>query len=227
MMTIKDSLAAVVILLALATAAGAQPGSADATTTSPDGTAAQRFTAPCSGEVRWADSGATYSDFDFWVGEWQVYDLESGILMGFDEVDKAFGGCALRQHWRQMNDRYSIAGAARRLDGGSVTALGPGGKWHQTWVDNSGSNISLSGGLDASGVIVLESEWLEFKSRQGQEVRVKYKWHWDPQGDGSIHNWGLRASGAGDPIEWQKTFDIVYRRNAPKGPTARLYTNAE
>ncbi len=227
MMTVKKRLGTTIALVALALPASAQQDSAQATAGPSDGVADQPFTPPCTGEIRWADSGAAYSDFDFWVGEWQVYDVESGKLMGFDEIEKAFGGCALRQHWRQMNDLYSLKGSAQRLDGGSVTAIGSGGKWRQTWVDNTGANLQLSGGLSASGVFVLESEWIEYKSLQGQEVRVRYKWHWDPQGDGSIHNWGLRGSGSGDAIEWQKYFDIVYRRNAPAGPTARLNTGSE
>ena len=183
------------------------------------------FEPPCAGKVWWADSDATFGDFDFWVGTWQVYDTSSGELMGFDEIVRLFGGCALRQHWRQMNDRFSLAGAPWRLEGGSFTTLGADGRWHQTWLDNGGSSLPLAGGLDPEGVMVLESEWLEFRTRAGDDVTMRYRWHWDPQDDGTIHNWGFVArapAAAADEVEWQKYFDIVYRRNAPGGPSAML-----
>ena len=81
------------------------------------------FAPPCEGKVWWADSTAGREDFDFWVGEWQVFDRESGLLVGFDDVEKVFGGCAVRQHWRHMNDAYTLPGAPWRMQGGSHTTL--------------------------------------------------------------------------------------------------------
>ncbi len=177
---------------------------------------------PCQGGVWWADSDADYADFDFWVGEWQVFDRESGLLMGLDVIEKLFGGCALHQQWRQLNDRYAVPGMPRRLRGTSHTSLGADGRWHQVWVDNNGSWLPTSGGLDASGTMVLETEWQEFRNRQGQLVRLRHRWQWRPQPDGTIHNWGDIGTPDGDGVKWQRYFDIVYRRNERGGPQAHL-----
>lgn len=182
---------------------------------------------PCQGKVWWAESDAAYSDFDFWVGEWQVYERATDVLMGFDQITKAFNGCALSQHWRQMHDRYAAPGSTLRLQGGSHTALGADGRWHQTWIGNDGSNIPLSGGLNKDGVMVLESDWIEFTNRQGQAVKYRNRWHWAPQEDGSIHNWGQAQSGNPDKPEWVTVYDIVYRRNSTGGPTAQLSTEED
>ena len=186
--------------------------------------AANDYEPPCQGGVWWTESNATYADFDFWVGEWQVYERETGLLMGFDEITKVFGGCALSQHWRQMHDRYSLPGAPQRMEGGSHTALGADGRWHQTWLANTGSNITLSGQITDEGVMVLESDWIEYRTRRGQDVRVKHRWHWEPQDDGSIHNWGFTRRGDGEGSDWIKYYDIVYRRNAPGGVVFRRET---
>lgn len=180
------------------------------------------FQHPCEGEVWWADTGANRSDFDFWVGEWQVFDRESGTLVGFDDIRKVYGGCALRQHWRHMNDRFTLPGASWRMQGGSETALAADGRWHQVWIDNNGGYIHVAGGLDGEGVMVLQSDWIEYTDRAGNSQKLRYRWHWAPKDDGTIHNWGLRQRATSELSEWTTVFDIVYRPNAPGGPTAHF-----
>ena len=63
------------------------------------------FKHPCSGEPWWVDNGISFEDFDFWIGEWQVYDTASGEMRGFDDIEFVHDGCAVKQHWRQMDDR--------------------------------------------------------------------------------------------------------------------------
>ena len=183
------------------------------------------FVPPCQGDVWWAETDATFADFDFWVGEWQIHDRESGVLLGFDEIEKDFEGCVIRQHWRQMNDRFALPGAPFRYAGGSVTALASDGRWQQNWLDNGGGNLLLRGGFDDEGVMVLRSTWIEFTLPSGQVVRQRYRWHWAPQEDGTILNWGFvkqTVDGAPDPAPWQQYFDIIYTRNAPGGSSFQL-----
>lgn len=177
---------------------------------------------PCVGPVWWADTGATYTDFDFWVGEWQAFDRKSGRLLGLDVIEKDLGGCLLTQRWRQFDDRYKLPGVPHRLRGAAYTSLGVDGLWHQIWVDNSGSWIPVRGGLDADGTMVLESDWQQFSNRQGQTVRLRYRWQWRPKTDGTIHSWGEIGTPDGDGISWVESFDIIYRRNEYGGPQTLL-----
>ncbi len=182
------------------------------------------FVPPCQGKVWWTESEATFEDFDFWIGEWQIYDRASGVLLGFDQIEKDFEGCVIRQHWRQMNDRFALPGAPWRYAGGGVTALASDGRWQQNWLDNGGLNLLLKGGLDEDGVMVLKSSWIEF-TVQGQVVRQRYRWHWAPQEDGTILNWGFikqTVDGVPEQAPWQQYFDIVYARNAPGGRSFEL-----
>lgn len=180
------------------------------------------FQHPCEGGVWWTESDATRADFDFWVGEWMVIDKDSGLLMGLDMIEKIRGGCALRQNWRHMNDAYSIPGASWRMKGGGDSALGPDGKWHQTWIDNNGSHIKLKGGLDEDGVMVLQSGWIEFTDRAGNKRKNRHRWHWDPQEDGTIHNWGFMQTELPEASDWTKIYDVIYRRNEVGGASANV-----
>ncbi|MBI1391806.1 MAG: hypothetical protein GC152_03590 [Alphaproteobacteria bacterium] len=90
------------------------------------------FTPPCEGTPSWVDTDAKFSDWDFWIGEWQVFAADSGELRGFDDIKKDFGGCVIRQHWRQMDDLFSLPGSPWRLQGSSVTGITAEGVWRQT-----------------------------------------------------------------------------------------------
>jgi len=193
------------------------------------GAADGEFVPPCQGPVWWAESDATYEDFDFWVGEWQIHDRNSGVLLGFDEVEKTHEGCAIRQNWRQMNDRFALPDAPWRYAGGSITALGIDGRWQQRWVDNGGGVLPMIGGFDENGEMVLESRWLTYQTPDGLEISNKYRWHWAPQEDGTILNWGFlqQEINGGGGTGWLQYFDIVYSRNVPGASAYILDPNPE
>jgi hypothetical protein len=179
------------------------------------------FQPPCEGKPWWVDTDARFSDFDFWVGEWQVYDAASGELRGFDDVGKDLGGCILRQRWRQMDDNFSQAGLPWRLQGVSVTGLNADGVWRQLWTDNNGGNMLLTGGYDSKGEMVLTSEWYPTPNRSGAMVQARSIWHWAPQDDGTIKNWGYIQS-PDENAEKRKYFDIVYRPNVIGSAAAKM-----
>jgi len=90
-----------------------------------------------------SDRGTTW-DFDFWVGEWDVFGPE-GPHVGTNGVTVLFGG-ALAERWR----------GDRGVEGHSLNAYdAPADRWHQTWVDSTGGLLLLDGGL-LDGAMVLE-----------------------------------------------------------------------
>ncbi len=169
------------------------------------------FQSPCASEVWWSDSGTRHSDFDFWVGEWMVFDRKSGRLNGIDLIEKDLGGCAIKQRWRHMNDDYSLAGAPWRMQGTSSSGIAADGLWHQQWVDNNGGLLQLKGKRNADGEMQLETDWMEFVDRKGTRHRTRHRWHWKPLPDGSIHNWGYQQRGLPEIGEWILYYDIEYR----------------
>ncbi|HVS92579.1 MAG TPA: hypothetical protein VHE59_11130 [Mucilaginibacter sp.] len=71
-------------------------------------------------------------DFDFWVGEWDVYATGSRYLVGHSVVQNISGGCAILENWTSTQANA----------GKSINYYDPSdGKWHQDWV-GSGQNIS-------------------------------------------------------------------------------------
>ena len=174
----------------------------------------------CTGAFTFVESDATFEDFDFWLGEWQVVATETGELRGYDKIRMIHDGCVMKQEWHQMDDLFSLNASPNRLRGTSLTGIDAKGRWRQLWTDNTGTNMILTGGIE-DGVMVLRSEWITVPRPNGSTVDVRNLWYWHPQPDGMIHNWGeqQRDSETGPK---QKYFDITYRRAIKGGPAFNL-----
>jgi hypothetical protein len=67
-------------------------------------------------------------DFDFWIGEWDVFGPE-GRQVGTNSITALFGTGALAEHWH----------GAGGVEGRSLNAWDEvRACWHQTWVDSGG-----------------------------------------------------------------------------------------
>lgn len=90
---------------------------------------------------------AEVHQFDFWVGEWEVTDPDSRVV-GSSSITHLFGGRALAERWSGTGG----------VEGASLSAWDAArGRWHQTWMDSTGSTLLLDGGV-VDGAMVLEGE---------------------------------------------------------------------
>lgn len=95
---------------------------------------------PCSGEK--------YTQFDFWEGNWNVYN-KAGKLLGTNNIVKMQSNCVMQENWT------SKVGPSR---GTSYNYYNKNNdSWNQLWVDNSGFSLILKGKL-IDGKMVLKSE---------------------------------------------------------------------
>jgi hypothetical protein len=155
----------------------------------------------------WAQEGndpcgsPALGQFDFWLGEWQVVDTVSGALVAYDRIEKDLENCVLVQRWTSLDDTFRPSGAVHRMRGMSLSGY-DGTQWIQTWVDNMGGMIVLKGGLEDGAMVIQTKE---------TSYGWHYKFHYEPQEDGSIHAHGYTArEGTSD---WSKDWDLTYRPN--------------
>ncbi len=142
---------------------------------------------------------APFSDFDFWVGEWQVTDT-SGTFLGTNHIQRLLDRCLLQENW--------ISGGQNR--GKSINYYDPADeKWHQTWIDNQGTILHLAGGLQDKAM-VLESDW-----QSGSKVsRFKHRITWTPQPNGQvIQTWDMLDAGG-------QVLQTLFRGTYTKWPRA-------
>ena len=63
-------------------------------------------------------------EFDFWLGEWDVYVTGTKNIAGHNKIELSSGGCALLENWD-----------SNASSGKSLNFIDPAtGKWRQTWV---------------------------------------------------------------------------------------------
>ena len=148
-----------------------------------DGPAATPAPRPCS--------AAEYRQFDFWLGEWDV--VEKGKPAGTNRITSILGGCALREEWK------GISG----LTGTSLNMWDSGKRrWYQTWVDDKGNVLLLSGGRQGAKMV------LEGDSPDGKGGTVRNRISWSPLAAGHVRQvWETSVDGG---KTWETAFDGDY-----------------
>jgi hypothetical protein len=133
-------------------------------------------------------------DFDFWVGEWDVFGPE-GSQVGTNSITLLFDGRAIAEHWHGNGG----------VEGRSLNAYdAAAGRWHQTWVDSGGDLLLLDGGL-VGDAMVLEGTAPGETGAVPERQRIT----WTPGPDGVRQHW---ESSADDGATWATAFDGRYRR---------------
>jgi hypothetical protein len=102
------------------------------------------LTLPLSAQLspRACDS-SDYHQFDFWVGDWEVFD--SGKPVAHVTVDKILGGCVVRERYREPQGHegqsFSLYDAGQHL-------------WRQTWMTNSGKFLEITGKFQGDNMVL-------------------------------------------------------------------------
>ncbi|HEX2605993.1 MAG TPA: hypothetical protein VHK91_01395 [Flavisolibacter sp.] len=78
---------------------------------------------PCIGDPK-------NQEFDFWVGEWNVYQTGTDYQVGHQKIEKASGGCMVLENW-------TATGVPN--EGKSMNFISPDTrKWEQVWMGSGG-----------------------------------------------------------------------------------------
>jgi hypothetical protein len=144
--------------------------------------------------------GATeYRQFDFWVGNWTVTGRKTGKFAGTNNVTKPLGNCVVMEHWT----------GARGLRGSSFNTYDPGRRrWHQTWVDDSGTLLLLDGGMQSGSMVLTGAS----TASDGKTILNRVTW--TPLSNGTVRqHWTISTDGG---RTWSDAFDGIYTRAKPK-----------
>jgi hypothetical protein len=130
-----------------------------------------------------------HRQFDFWLGEWEVF-LPNGKKAGDSRIESIAAGCALLENWTGTGG----------FSGKSLNSYdGTDKRWHQSWVDSSGSRLELAGAY-ADKRMVLSS------APGGTVQRIA----WSVNDDGSVRQLWEATEDAGKT--WTVQFDGRYMR---------------
>ena len=137
-------------------------------------------------------------DFDFWVGEWEVYDKAGSVKYGDNTITRTNRGCYLYEQW------VSSTG----VPGNSMNYYDPGQqRWRQHWVGAGGSIIDIYGGL-VDGSMVLKGRLYTINPPSENPFRGT----WTPLPDGRVRQFFEHSDDNGKT--WIAWFDGYYQRKS-------------
>lgn len=147
--------------------------------------------------------GPEASQFDFWVGDWELtwpaeqMGGEPGeVAVGTNRIRRVMSGCVIEE---------SFATADGSFQGRSLSVYRTGeGKWLQTWVDTSGGYLLFSGDFDG------EKMELQTEPQQRDEETVVNRMVFRDIAHDSLR-WEWQASRDGGE-SWTDLWNIEYRR---------------
>lgn len=138
-----------------------------------------------------------HRDFDFWLGEWDVYGNGSQTPTASSRISIREEGCVIFEE-------YSVAGA---FSGVSINFYDPAKeKWHQTWMSSSAGSVYIEGGVNLDGAMVLTDDGLDIAKITGVLNRVT----WTPNPDGTVRQFWESSSDGG--ATWSVAFDGLYKK---------------
>jgi hypothetical protein len=135
-----------------------------------------------------------FREFDFWLGEWRVHTPD-GKLAGTNRIEREYGGCVVHERYETergyRGESLNMYDASRKV-------------WHQTWVDNSGTLLTLEGRA-IDGKMTLEGQGV---GTDGQSIRHRITW--TPNANGTVRQLWESTDAKG---VWVTAFDGVYSKS--------------
>ncbi|HWK85149.1 MAG TPA: hypothetical protein VNS61_15590 [Caldimonas sp.] len=135
-----------------------------------------------------------HRQFDFWIGDWEVFQ-PNGQKVGENRIEPIANGCALLENW---SGRGGFSGKSLNIYDRDDK------RWHQTWVDSSGSLLVIAGGLVDKRMVMSSQAPAPGGGTLQQRIA------WTPDDDGSVRQ--LWESSTDSGKTWTVQFDGKYVR---------------
>lgn len=142
-----------------------------------------------------ACSSEEFRQFDFWVGDWEVWSGDS--IVGWNKVELVLDQCVIMENW---TGKGASRGKSFNLYNRQTE------EWEQTWVDNFGTVIHFRGEYNSEKRrLVMEGEGI---AQNGKDVEYRLTF-WNNE-DGTVRQlWqASRAKGR----NWVTLFDGLYKK---------------
>ncbi len=138
------------------------------------------------------------SQFDFWVGSWQGgwVDTEGKEQFAENIITKGINGCVIEENFTFEDKSFF---------GKSLSMYNVNKKlWEQTWVDNNGSYMNFTGGINGSNMVMQRN----VITKTGKEI-IQRMVFTDITKDSFTWNW---ESSSDNGATWKLVWKILYTR---------------
>jgi hypothetical protein len=151
----------------------------------------QAQNAPCSSPKA--------SEFDFWVGDWEL--TWGDTLHGKNRIEKMFGNCTIHENFE--DPKTGFLGQSWSVYNSNYN------QWQQTWVDNNGGYIVLTGGMAGDTMVLITAERTvpeRISLTRKMQNRMLY---YNIKNDSFDWDWQVSTDGG---ITWKSNWKIHYDR---------------
>lgn len=141
-------------------------------------------------------SDTIYRQFDFWIGDWEVFGAKGKA--GESRIELILDSCIILENWTSARQGY--AGKSFNTYNAST------GQWQQTWVDNSGGSTAyLRGRAEKDKVVFYADNNLDTKGKNFLRRLTFYRLDAN-----KVRQHGERSDDGGKT--WTTEYDLEYRR---------------
>ena len=133
-----------------------------------------------------------YRDFDFWIGEWEVFKFGTDTLVGISKIESILDGVVIKESYKATRGKYK--GTSYNKYNGSKK------RWEQYWVDNVGTTLHIVGGLIDDNMV------LQNIAEQNESIRNRITWC--PLPDKAVRQTWDQSKDEG--VSWKTVFDGHY-----------------
>ena len=140
-----------------------------------------------------ACSASVYHEFDFWIGDWNAFDIGATTKDARVRVDRILDGCVIHEDYQSVEghkgESFSIYDASRKV-------------WHQSWVTNRGQLLIIEGNLREGAMVLAGVD----RTTSGNERHVRGIWK---PVDGGVRETAFTSMDGGKT--WKPWFDLMFR----------------
>ncbi len=145
------------------------------------------------------DKDPIYNQFDFWLGEWEAYDLK-GNIAGYSKITKILDNCVVLEEWTSAGAQQGLV-----FSGKSYNTYNAASKqWQQNWVDNTGGTTEYLTGYFENNAMHFASRPFTLNGKMALRKLTFYK----------LENNKVRQHGEvsfDDGKTWTTEYDLEYR----------------
>lgn len=142
-----------------------------------------------------------FRQFDFWIGEWEVFNT-SGTKAGDSRITLILDSCIILEEWTSANTAQGIVYAGKSFNKYNPSTR----QWQQTWVDNIGGSVEFLKGNYRDKRIVFETNPFPFSK---DTMAIRRLTFYD-LGSDKVRQHGEMTKDKGNT--WVTEYDLEYRR---------------
>jgi hypothetical protein len=146
-------------------------------------------------------SGPQFRQFDFWIGEWDVFG-KSGQKAGDSKISLILDSCIILEEWISANIQQGLRYAGKSFNTWNAASK----EWQQTWVDNTGNTTAYTHGKFEDKKIIFNTDPFPFSKDTIAVRRLTFF----NMGNDKVRQLGEITKDKG--TTWVTEYDLEYRR---------------